>query len=93
VSVHVRESDGQVQIEVRDTGTGMDERDVPRVFERFYKADNSRQTDGSGLGLSLVKHTTEALGGTVRVESELGRGSVFTLSLPVLSEVPVAAKV
>lgn len=82
VLVQVREAAGMVLIQVTDSGSGIDERDLPRIFERFYKADNSRRTEGSGLGLALVKHTAEAHGGSVSVASELGRGSIFTISLP-----------
>jgi signal transduction histidine kinase len=80
-----------VLIQVRDDGSGIDDRDLPRIFERFYKADNSRRTVGSGLGLALVKHTAEALGGSVTVESQLGRGSKFTISLPSTDRIPSEA--
>jgi len=69
-------------VEVRDTGPGIDPRDLPRVFERFFKADYSRQAAGSGLGLALVKHTIEAHGGAVSAESSPGRGSTFRFTLP-----------
>jgi two-component system phosphate regulon sensor histidine kinase PhoR len=82
VRVAVRDDAGVARIDVADTGVGIDERDLHRIFERFYKADNSRRTDGSGLGLALVKHTAEAHGGSVSVESRLGSGSRFTILLP-----------
>jgi two-component system phosphate regulon sensor histidine kinase PhoR len=71
-----------VIVQVRDTGEGIAPLDLPRIFERFYKSDLSRASRGSGLGLALVKHTVEAHGGTVSVESEQYQGSVFRLTIP-----------
>jgi signal transduction histidine kinase len=72
-------------IVVRDTGAGIAAEHLPSIFERFYRADASRQeaTGGSGLGLAIVKSIVEAHGGQIRVESALGQGTVFTLALPV----------
>jgi two-component system phosphate regulon sensor histidine kinase PhoR len=84
VNVTARESKNTITIQVSDNGVGIDERDLARIFERFYKGDRSRRAEGSGLGLSLVKHTVEAHGGSVAVESEPGCGSTFTISLPVM---------
>lgn len=85
IEVSARAQDGVVTIEVRDTGEGIDPADLPRVFERFYKADTARRSGGTGLGLAIVKHTAEAHGGTVRAESRPGKGSTFSLSIPVRS--------
>lgn len=74
--------DGRVAVSVTDTGVGIAPEDVPRIFERFYKADRARQGGGTGLGLAVVKHTAEAHGGTVALESTPGAGSTFTLILP-----------
>ncbi|MBZ5601661.1 MAG: PAS domain-containing protein [Acidobacteriia bacterium] len=84
VRVSAVESDGQVQIRIADTGVGIPSEDVPRIFERFYRVDKarSRQVGGTGLGLSIVKHVLERMNGQIRVESQLGRGSTFTLQLP-----------
>jgi two-component system phosphate regulon sensor histidine kinase PhoR len=70
---------------VADTGEGIPASELSRVFERFYRVDKARarQTGGTGLGLAIVRHVAEAHGGTVRVESELGQGSTFTVTLPV----------
>jgi len=69
---------------VTDTGIGISTEDLPHIFDRFYRVDRSRAriTGGSGLGLAIVKQLVEAHGGRVRVESELGKGSKFTFSLP-----------
>ncbi|MCM8782064.1 MAG: cell wall metabolism sensor histidine kinase WalK [Candidatus Omnitrophica bacterium] len=73
-----------VQIDVADTGIGIAERDLPRIFERFYRVDKarSRELGGTGLGLSIVKHIILAHSGQVWVRSELGKGSTFSFTLP-----------
>jgi two-component system sensor histidine kinase SenX3 len=81
VAVHLR--DGVVEIAVTDQGVGIAEEEQERIFERFYRVDpaRSRQTGGTGLGLAIVKHTVENHGGEVRVWSEPGNGSTFTIRL------------
>ena len=69
-------------VSIFDTGMGIAREDLPHVFERFYKADKARSTGGSGLGLAIAKHTIQAHGGTIRVQSEEGKGSTFSFSLP-----------
>ena len=71
-----------VVIRVADTGPGISAQDLPRIFDRLYRGDQSRTTRGLGLGLSLVRAYVEAQGGTVTAQSEAGRGSTFTLRLP-----------
>jgi two-component system sensor histidine kinase SenX3 len=74
----------EVVIRVSDTGIGIPEGKLPRIFERFYRVDKARskETGGTGLGLSIVKHVAENHGGRVAVESTLGEGSTFTVYLP-----------
>jgi signal transduction histidine kinase len=83
--VSVSGADGRAVLSVRDDGMGISTRDLPRVFERFYRVDKarSRGTGGTGLGLAIVKHVAERHGGRVEAESELGRGSTFRVILPV----------
>jgi signal transduction histidine kinase len=78
----LRDADAAV-LRVRDTGPGIPADELPRIFDRLFRGDTSRTERGLGLGLSLVKAVVEAHGGTVEVRSESGRGSTFSVSLPV----------
>ena len=84
VTVSARHGDGVVELHVADQGIGIPERDLERIFERFYRVDaaRSRITGGTGLGLSIVKHVAQNHGGQVSVWSVEGAGSTFTLRLP-----------
>lgn len=84
VVASVTADNGSVVLRVTDTGSGIPSKDIPRVFERFYRVDRarSRETGGTGLGLAIVRHVAENHGGTVTVESELGSGSTFEVRLP-----------
>jgi two-component system phosphate regulon sensor histidine kinase PhoR len=86
VRVEIERQGNDVLVRVRDTGLGIPSRDLPRIFERFYRVDKarSRATGGTGLGLAIVRHAVEQMGGSVSVESRLGHGSVFTVAMPVL---------
>jgi two-component system phosphate regulon sensor histidine kinase PhoR len=88
VRVLARPDGAGVKIEVSDNGSGVESQDLPRVFERFYKADRARRAGGTGLGLAVVKHTAEAHGGRVEAESRLGEGSSFRIWLPASPDVP-----
>ncbi|AAT89570.1 histidine kinase [Leifsonia xyli subsp. xyli] len=89
IGIGVRALDGVVEIAVTDQGDGIPEEDLDRVFERFFRVDQarSRNTGGTGLGLSIVKHAVENHGGDVRVWSQPGRGSTFTIRLPEVSAI------
>ncbi len=86
VTVRVEAAPGEALLSVSDTGVGIPEADLPYVFERFFRSKGSRATNpgGSGLGLSIVRWIVEAHKGRVTVESQLGRGSTFTVRLPVI---------
>lgn len=75
----------RIVFKVQDTGVGIPDDDLPRIFERFYKADRARSGGGTGLGLAIARHLVEAHGGKIWVESRLGLGSSFFFSLPVFS--------
>jgi two-component system phosphate regulon sensor histidine kinase PhoR len=76
--------DPTVVIEVADTGVGIPIDDVPRIFERFYKADRARSGGGTGLGLAIAKHIVQGHGGHIWAESVEGQGSTFCFSLPAV---------
>jgi signal transduction histidine kinase len=78
------EDEDTIRIEVRDTGAGIPDEELDRIWERFYRGERAQTADhrGAGLGLALVKELTEAMGGSVDVESAVGQGSCFTLRLP-----------
>jgi two-component system, OmpR family, phosphate regulon sensor histidine kinase PhoR len=80
--VNARVEDDSVILEVSDDGAGVDASDVPRLFERFFRADRSRTTRGTGLGLAIVKHIVNAADGTAEVEGALGVGTRFRFVLP-----------
>jgi len=72
-----------VIVDISDTGIGISKSDLPHVFERFYKGDRARSGGGTGMGLAIAKHVVEAHGGSIWVQSEEGRGSTFSFSLPI----------
>jgi len=82
VSVSVSENDGQVVVSVKDTGIGISPRDLPHVFERFYRGDESRSQTGIGLGLSLARAIARGHGGDITTTSNPNQGSTFTVTLP-----------
>jgi signal transduction histidine kinase len=85
VEVSLHRSNGFAVAEVRDTGIGIAETDLPNVFERFYRADKARtrESGGVGLGLSIGRWITEVHAGTIEVQSSPGHGSVFQVRLPI----------
>jgi signal transduction histidine kinase len=87
VKICLDEDAGFASVSISDTGIGISEADQIHVFERFYKADKSRDRSlgGNGLGLSLVKKIVELHGGTIKLESEEGKGTTFEVRLPIKS--------
>ncbi|MEN6372622.1 MAG: ATP-binding protein [Armatimonadota bacterium] len=84
VTISAAEDNDSVSLIVFDTGIGIPENEIPKIFERFYRVDkaHSRRIGGTGLGLAIVKDIMDAHNGTITVETELGRGSTFTVSFP-----------
>ena len=85
ITLGARREDDEVEFYVRDSGVGVASQHIPRLFERFYRVDKarSRELGGTGLGLAIVKHLVLAHEGSVRVESEVGRGSTFYVRIPL----------
>jgi signal transduction histidine kinase len=86
--------DGTVRVAIEDEGMGISERDLPHVFDRFYRADQARskhQTDGYGLGLAIAKRIVELHQGRISVQSQAGEGSTFTVTLPINPPAPKTA--
>jgi PAS domain S-box-containing protein len=88
VRLRVREGDGEIVISVSDSGQGIEPKDQPHIFERFYRPEGSRHRDSVGLGLYITRKLVECHGGRIWVESEPGKGSIFFFTLPVSGSVP-----
>ena len=82
IQIALSERDSDFEVAVSDTGRGIDPEHLPRVFDRFYRADSSRGSDGAGLGLALVKSIVDLHSGFAKIESEIGRGTTVTVSFP-----------
>lgn len=83
VEIETAIKNNKVNISIKDTGIGIKKEDLDRIFERFYRTDASRSVEGTGLGLSIAKAILEAHGGMIKAESEFGKGSCFTITLPL----------
>ena len=81
-TLSVRRADGGVVLRIVDDGAGVDEADLPRLFERFYRADRSRGSRGTGLGLAIVKHVVTSAGGTVDAKGGRGEGLEIRCTFP-----------
>ena len=88
IRLQAERRDGEIVLSVSDNGIGISSEDLPRIFERFYRADKARSRElcGTGLGLSIVKHIAQLHGGRVKAESELGRGTTIRVSLSVVTQ-------
>ncbi|MBN2086015.1 MAG: HAMP domain-containing protein [Anaerolineales bacterium] len=84
ITVSAQKAGRDVEFSFRDSGVGVSAEDLPRIFERFYKADKSRSGGGTGLGLSIARHIVESHGGRIRAESTEGEGSAFFFTLPMV---------
>jgi two-component system phosphate regulon sensor histidine kinase PhoR len=82
-TISAKQEKDSIVVQVADTGIGISKEDLPRVFERFYKADKARTSEGTGLGLAIAKHIVQAHGGSIWAQSEEGKGSTFSFSLPL----------
>jgi signal transduction histidine kinase len=92
IVVSVDHEGREAVLRVADEGAGIPEEALPYVFERFYRAESSRAGEGSGLGLAIVRETVEAFKGRVEIQSVLGKGSTFTVRLPLLEKAPEKEK-
>src|SRR5215207_174516 len=88
VDVRLSREDGHAVISVSDEGCGIPGAEIPHIFDRFYRAQGSSRADGTGLGLALAQEITDHLGGEIRVQSEPGVGSTFSVTLPLASDSP-----
>ena len=84
ISIAISETSQQIEVAIKDTGVGIDPDEIPRLTERFYRGDSSRnsKTGGSGLGLAIVKHALTKCGATLEIKSRLGQGALFTCTFP-----------
>lgn len=88
LKINMKKSDGFVLVEIKDEGIGIDKKDLPYIFDRFYRSDVSRtkqKISGYGLGLSIAKKIMDLHKGAISVKSELGKGSIFTVKFPIVS--------
>ena len=81
ITVSLRNDGPMAIVKVADTGCGIDQETGKHIFEKFYQGDTSRATRGNGLGLALVRRVVEIVGGNISVESQVGKGSVFTIEI------------
>ena len=90
VNIVSKKTDGHIEIQVKDQGIGIDEKDIPHIFDRFYRADNTRSNnshDGYGLGLSIAKKIVELHRGSISVTSKIEKGTTFAICLPIKQEI------
>jgi signal transduction histidine kinase len=85
ITVAAHRQNGEIVVSVTDQGIGIAPDDVPNIFDRFYRVERMRKAEGTGLGLYITKRLVEAHGGCIWVESEVGKGSTFSFTLPVVT--------
>jgi signal transduction histidine kinase len=85
IDVRLIGHDDTMEITVTDQGIGIPEADQEHIFERFYRASNTKSVEGSGMGLAVAKILVESMGGTISVSSQIGSGTVFQLSFPLIT--------
>jgi signal transduction histidine kinase len=83
VDISVSKNSNHTEITIKDNGPGIKEKDLDKIFDRFYRPDTSRNTEGAGLGLSIAKAIIQAHNGKIEAESEVGKGSCFIITLPL----------
>jgi two-component system heavy metal sensor histidine kinase CusS len=83
VQIALSKRDAEFEVAVSDNGCGITSEHLPRVFDRFYRADSSRGSDGAGLGLALVRSIVDLHGGSAKIESKIGRGTIVTMTFPL----------
>ncbi len=90
IDVRVMKTNGTIDLSVADQGIGIPASDLPKIFDKFFRGSSPavRRVRGSGIGLAITKHVAEMHGGEVLVESELGKGSTFTVRIPIRSAPP-----
>ena len=86
IALSAQQENGVVRLRVADSGVGIPRKHLPHIFERFYKVDRSRHSEGFGLGLAIVKHIVQAHGGEIHAESAEGQGTTFTVTLPAVPD-------
>lgn len=86
ISITTQQHEKEILITIQDTGVGIAPEHIPHIFERFYRVSQSRSSRGAGLGLAIALEIAHAHNGNIEVESEAGKGTTFTVQLPVLSE-------
>lgn len=82
IEVSITDSQRFVLVSIKDYGIGIDKKYQKKIFEQFYRIPNTQHKNGYGIGLAMVKYAIKAHGGTIKVESQLGKGSTFTFTLP-----------
>jgi signal transduction histidine kinase len=88
VDLNLSREDGRAVISITDRGCGIPEAEIPHIFDRFYRAQGSSRADGTGLGLALAREINDHLGGEIRVQSQPGAGSTFSVTLPLTADSP-----